>query len=48
MSALVGLADGIVVGSALVECCERMGHSDEALAASAELVRALKRAGRSA
>jgi len=47
VSALVGLADGIVVGSALVECCERMGHSDEALAASAELVRAFKRGGRS-
>lgn len=43
--ALVGLADGIVVGSALVECCERHGHGVGALEAAAELVRSLKRAG---
>ncbi len=47
VSALVGLADGIVVGSALVECCEQGGHGDAALAAAAELLRAFKHAARS-
>lgn len=43
--ALARLADGVVVGSALVECCERHGHTAQALAAAGELLHALKRAG---
>ncbi|MBI2956823.1 MAG: tryptophan synthase subunit alpha, partial [Acidobacteria bacterium] len=39
---LDGVAEGAVVGSALVECCERHGHSEQALAAAAALVRELK------
>lgn len=46
--ALTGLAEGIVVGSALVEACERHQHSDEALTAAAALVRELKEAARGA
>ncbi|MFQ5817329.1 MAG: tryptophan synthase subunit alpha [Terriglobia bacterium] len=44
--ALARLADGVVVGSALVECCERHGHSEEALAAAAALVQELKGAAK--
>lgn len=43
--ALARLAEGVVVGSAVVECCERYHHTGEALEAAGELVRALKRAG---
>lgn len=42
VAALDGVADGVVVGSALVECCERAGHGEAALEAAAQLVRALK------
>lgn len=42
VAALDGVADGVVVGSALVECCEQHGHSEEALEAAARLVRELK------
>lgn len=42
VAALHGVAEGAVVGSALVECCERHGHTEEALAAAAELVATLK------
>jgi len=42
VAALAGVADGVVVGSALVECCERQGHTPAALEAAAELVRQLK------
>jgi tryptophan synthase alpha chain len=35
-------ADGVVVGSALVECCERHGHKEKALEAVGALVRELK------
>ena len=41
-------ADGVVVGSALVECCERYGHKTAALDRAAALVRRLKQAGRGA
>lgn len=44
VAALNGVADGVVVGSALVECCERHGHSEQALEAAARLVRELKQA----
>lgn len=36
------IADGVVVGSAIVECCERHGHQEKALEAVAALVRELK------
>ena len=36
--------DGVVVGSALVECCERYGHKPAALDRAAALIRRLKRA----
>ncbi|MGH9862347.1 MAG: tryptophan synthase subunit alpha [Candidatus Acidiferrales bacterium] len=42
VQALDGVADGVVVGSALVECCERHSHSARALEAAAQLVKALK------
>jgi tryptophan synthase alpha chain len=42
VEALAGVADGVVVGSALVECCERHGHTPAALEAAAALVRDLK------
>lgn len=43
VAALDGLVDGVVVGSALVQCCEQHGHSAQALEAAAQLVRELKR-----
>jgi len=42
VEALRGIADGVVVGSALVECCERARHGRQALEAAARLVRELK------
>ncbi len=42
VAALDGLADGAVVGSALVERCEQHGHSEQALEAAAQLLRELK------
>ena len=36
------IADGVVVGSAIVERCERHGHSEKALKAAAALLRELK------
>ena len=42
---LAGLADGVVIGSALVECCERHQHTQKAAEAAGKLVRELKRAG---
>ncbi|MGH9804108.1 MAG: tryptophan synthase subunit alpha [Candidatus Acidiferrales bacterium] len=42
VEALRGVADGVVVGSALVECCERARHSRKAIEAAARLVRELK------
>ena len=41
VAALNGVADGIVVGSALVECCER-ARGEKALRAAAKLVERLK------
>ncbi|OFV79812.1 MAG: tryptophan synthase subunit alpha [Acidobacteria bacterium RIFCSPHIGHO2_12_FULL_67_30] len=46
VAALDGLVDGVVVGSALVQCCEQTGHGPAALEAAAELVRTLKEARR--
>lgn len=43
VAALKGVADGVVVGSALVECCERHGHGPKALEAAAQLAAKLKR-----
>jgi tryptophan synthase alpha chain len=43
VAALNGIADGVVVGSALVECCERV-RGEKALRAAAELVAKLKAA----
>jgi len=45
VAALNGIADGVVVGSALVECCER-ARGEKALAAAAKLVASLKAAGK--
>jgi len=42
VAALKGVADGVVVGSAIVECCERAGHGAAALKAAPALVRRLK------
>lgn len=42
VAALARIADGVVVGSALVECCERHGHGEQALEAAAKLVQELK------
>lgn len=42
VAALDGVADGVVVGSALVECCERAGHGSKALKAAQDLMRRLK------
>jgi len=42
VQALEGVADGVVVGSALVECCERHKRPARALAAAARLVQSLK------
>ncbi|MBI4461503.1 MAG: tryptophan synthase subunit alpha [Acidobacteria bacterium] len=42
VTALNGVADGVVVGSALVECCERAGHGEAGLEAAAELLQELK------
>ncbi len=39
---LEGMADGVVVGSALVECCEQHHHGPAALEAAERLVRELK------
>lgn len=39
---LRGVADGVVVGSALVECCERGRHGRKAMEAAARLVSELK------
>ncbi len=36
------VADGVVIGSALVECCEQHQHGPEALEAAGRLVRELK------
>ena len=47
VAALAGIADAVVVGSALVECCEQHGHTPAALEAAAELVQDLKGAGES-
>jgi tryptophan synthase alpha chain len=41
--ALHGVADGVVVGSALVECCER-ARGEKALRAAAALAKKLKAA----
>ena len=46
VAALDGLVDGVVVGSALVQCCEQTGHGPAALEAVAELVQTLKEARR--
>jgi tryptophan synthase alpha chain len=45
VAALAGVADGVVVGSALVECCERGRHGRKAIEAAARLARELKGAG---
>jgi tryptophan synthase alpha chain len=42
VASLSGVADGVVVGSAIVECCERAGHGKKAVQAAAGLVRELK------
>lgn len=42
VAALNGVADGVVVGSALVECCERAGHGEKGLESAAQLVQELK------
>ena len=42
VEALRGVADGVVVGSALVECCERAGHGRQAIEVAVRLVRELK------
>jgi tryptophan synthase alpha chain len=42
VAALTGLADGVVVGSAIVECCERHQHGLRALEEAARLVREMK------
>ena len=42
VEALAGVADGVVVGSALVECCERGRHGRKAIEAAARLVSELK------
>ena len=42
VSALGKFTDGVVVGSALVECCEQAGQGEAALDAAAALVRELK------
>jgi tryptophan synthase alpha chain len=42
VAALKGVANGVVVGSALVECCERHGHGFKALEAVGQLVKELK------
>ena len=41
VAALNGVADGVVVGSALVECCEK-AKGERALRAAAELVGKLR------
>lgn len=42
VAALRGVADGVVVGSALVECCERGRHGRKAIEAAVRLVQELK------
>jgi tryptophan synthase alpha chain len=42
VASLRGVADGVVVGSAIVECCERAGHGAAAVEAAAHLARELK------
>jgi tryptophan synthase alpha chain len=42
VAALAGIADGVVVGSALVERCEQHGHGPQALEAATQLLRELK------
>jgi len=42
VEALAGVADGVVVGSALVECCERGRHGRKAIEAAARLVSELR------
>ncbi|MFQ5778311.1 MAG: tryptophan synthase subunit alpha [Terriglobia bacterium] len=44
VAALDGVTDGVVVGSALVECCERHKHGPQALEAAAALATSLKQA----
>lgn len=44
VAALDGVADGVVVGSVLVECCERHKHGPQALEAAAALATSLKQA----
>ncbi len=46
VAALSRIAEGVVVGSALVDCCQRHGHGPEAMDAAAALVRELKGTGR--
>ncbi len=45
VAALERIADGVVVGSALIECCEKAGHGEAGLEAAAQLVRELKAVG---
>jgi len=46
VAALDGLVDGVVVGSALVQCCEQAGHGPAALEDAVRLVQELKNKGR--
>ena len=46
VASLKPYADGVVVGSALVERCEKFGHTRKALESAAALMRQLKKAGR--
>jgi len=46
VAALDGLVDGVVVGSALVQCCEEAGHGPAALEDAVRLVQELKNKGR--
>lgn len=46
VASLKPYADGVVVGSALVERCEKFGHTRKALESAAALMRQLKRASR--
>lgn len=42
VASLRGIADGVVVGSAIVECCERAGHGAAGLKAAVRLANELK------
>src|SRR3989338_718401 len=46
VASLDGLVDGVVVGSALVQCCEEAGHGPAALEDAVRLVQELKNKGR--